>query len=653
MSALFEGLANLFTWPGILIPVLGTLIAMTASFLPGIGMASLSALLILWTIDWEPEAVLLLFGALTGGATFMGSITGILFNIPGNSSSAAILLDGYALSRNGFPRTAIAAAATASAVGSIFGVFVLMALIPVVRDFILEFGPLERLLIGVWGLSTIAAIPNSSTLKAIAVTLLGLMLAMIGTDPISTSPRWTFGATELLGGISAIAVLIGYFTVSELISWQKNYVVNDSTYTHAKNDTVAEGIKAVFTHRWLTLRSSIIGTLVGIIPGVGGTVAGFVAYGHAVQTAIGNKENFGKGDIRGLIGPEASVDAKDGGSLLPALAFGLPGSEAGIILVTVLAIHGMTPGTPMLSVDLDLTFTLIFALLLSNILTSIVGVALTPALAKLSYLPVYKLGLPVFIASTVSIIHINGSLSDLYIAICLGVFGFLLKHFDWPRVPLIISFILGDFFEANMMVAERLISIDRLHLFERPASIVMIIMIFFSILWMLKKNKKDNSNQPIRPYNYVFSGIIAFISFILFAVSIISDNYSLYSKITSAICSIILIIITLNDINKYRGKKKFVLNKNIPNNNLLIITIIVTTPILIWLIGIGPSFFIITFLWTNKRPIRNQRRMISVLAVAAIMGTITYYYFDFLSNVLLPEPAILKIGSCLAERVFS
>ena len=640
LSALHEGLTNLFSWPGILIPVLGTLIAMTASFLPGIGMASLSAILILWTINWQPESVLLLFGALTGGATFMGSITGILFNIPGNSSAAAVLLDGHALSRNGLPRTAIAAAATASAIGSVFGVLVLMALMPIVQEFILEFGPLERVLLGIWGLSTIAAIPNSSTLKAIAVTMIGLVLAMVGTDPVSAAPRWTFGTLDLMGGLSVIAVLVGYFTFSELISWQKGYLITEKPENRTSQDSVLAGMRSVFTHRWLTLRASIIGTLVGIIPGVGGTVAGFVAYGHAVQSAKGNRESFGKGDIRGLIGPEASVDAKDGGSLLPAIAFGLPGSEAGVILVTVLAIHGLTPGTPMLTDDLGLTFTLIFALLLSNFLTSVVGVGIAPALARLSYLPVYKIALPVFIASAVSIIHINGGVVDLFVALTLGVFGYLLKHFDWPRVPLIIAFVLGDFFEANVMIAHRLHSLGRLNFFERPAAMILTAMIVLSILWIARKKQTAEPRSPLRPYSAAFATLIAAMGVGLALIAFLSPDYSIYARLVAATCAAMLVAIALRDTLQPKAEADEPLLLGVPRVNAVPLVLMALLPFVIWALGMGPSLGLLTFAWMAHRGVIRLRALIRALAWSAAVGIVGIWYFGFWANILLPEPAL-------------
>lgn len=642
-AALAEGLNNLLTWPNILIPVLGTLIAMTASFLPGIGMASLSAILILWTINWDPVSVLLLFGALTGGATFMGSLTGILFNIPGNTSAASVLLDGHALTRKGLPRTAIATAATASAVGSVFGVIVLMLLLPIVREFILEFGPLERVLLGIWGLSTIAAIPNSSTLKAIAVTLIGLMLAMVGTDPVTAAPRWTFGTLSLQGGLSAIAVLLGYFTLAELVSWQKDYVISDAPPEGQAQDSVRAGIRAVFTHRWLTFRSSIIGTLVGIIPGVGGTVAGFVAYGHAVQSAKTDRDNFGKGDLRGLIGPESAVDAKDGGSLLPAIAFGLPGSEAGIILVTVLAIHGLTPGTPMLSVDLGLTFTLILALLLSNILTSVVGVTIAPALAGLTRLPVHSIALPVLIASAVSIIHLHGGLVDLYVALGLGVFGYLLKHFNWPRVPMVIAFVLGDFFEANMMVAAQLRSLGRLSLFDRPAAMLLAAMILASIFWMVRKKRGSEPRPPLKPHVDHFGWAVAAIGIVLAIMAFTHHGYSFYARLVIVICATVLVIVAARDTLRQKQPAGTGTVLGIPASNALPLALLVAYPAFVWLLGLSIGTGALTVLWMWARRDWKPEGLIVPGLIGVGLAVLMTIYFDSWGNVMLPSPAVLDL----------
>lgn len=640
ISAFQEGLTNVLSLNGIAITLMGTIIAMVVSFLPGVGLASLSAVLVIWTIDWNPEQVLLLFGALTGGATFMGSITAILFNIPGNSAAAVTLLDGHALSQKGFPRTTIAAAATASAVGSMFGVVVLIALLPIVREFILEFGPVERVLLGIWGLSTIAAIPKSSTLKAIAVSLVGLVLAMVGTDPVTAEPRWTFGTLDLLDGLSVLAVLLGYFTFSELIAWQHDFTITEKPEAHDDRDNVWAGMRAVFAHRWLTLRASIIGTLVGVIPGVGGTVAGFIAYGHAVQTAKGSRENFGRGDIRGVIGPEAAVDAKDGGSILPAIAFGLPGSEAGVMLVTVMAIHGLTPGTPMLSAELGLTFTLILSLLLSNIITSVVGVSVASPLARLSRLPIYKIALPVFVASAVSIIHINGALVDLYVALALGVFGFLLKHFNWPRVPMVIAFVLGDFFEGNLMIAHQLQKAGRFNFFEHPTAIVLAVAVTLSIAWMAFNKHNSAQRAPQKAYSAGFAKLLAVMAVILAVMALIGANYSNYARIVATSCATVLMLIALRDSRRVPVLSEETLILGVPRVNFVPIILMAAMPVAINAVGIAPSLGLFTFAWMIQRRGTGPRALIMPSGCGVAVTIAGICYFGFWANLLLPQPLI-------------
>lgn len=227
LAAIAAGAGHVLSWPNIAIPLLGTLIAMVSAFLPGIGGTSIATVALLMTLHWDPISVLLLFGALTGGATFMGSITAILFNVPGNASSAAAQIDGHPISRMGYPRKAIAAAATASAIGSVIGVLALILILPMVRPFILQFGPLERFLLGLWGLTAIIAVPNASTLRAAAAAVLGFLLAMVGSDPATADPRWTFGSLELFDGFTMVAVLLGFFTLSELVAWRTSFRLSD------------------------------------------------------------------------------------------------------------------------------------------------------------------------------------------------------------------------------------------------------------------------------------------------------------------------------------------------------------------------------------------------------------------------------------------
>jgi len=640
-EALSEGIGNVFSFPNILIPVLGTVLSMVSSFLPGIGGSSIAALMILLTVTWDPVPVLLLFGAMTGGATFMGSVTAILFNIPGNSSAAAAMLDGHPLTRKGLPRTAIACAATASALGSVVGVVVLIALLPVIRPFLLEFGPLERLLLGIWGLSTIAAIPNSSVLKALAVTALGLLAAAIGTDPETALPRWNFGTFALFDGFDMIALLLGFFTVTELIGWRKNYRLAPPDNPEREKDSVLAGVMAVIRHYRLLLRSSVVGTVVGIIPGVGGTVAGFVAYGQAVQSAGNDRSKFGKGDIRGLIAPEAAVDAKDGGSLLPALAFGLPGSEAGVILVTVFAIHGLVPGTPMLTVDLSLTFTLVAALLLSNILTSVVGVTLAPALGRLTNLRVDRIALPALVASLVTVVQLNGVLFDLYVVLGFGIFGYLLKRFDWPRVPFVIAFVLGSFIERNVALTTQLFALDRLSFFERPAAMVLAGLIVVSFLWMARKKGVPQDAVAAPRFAARFALGLMAIAGLLAGIALVTPNgYSAYATGMAVAATVLCLLVSLREV--VAARLVATRSMPIPTSHVVPILSLLVMGFVTALFGLPAGIGAVVLTWVGAGHQWRSRQMVWTLAIAVGLGLATFYYLDRVANVIVPTGWIVS-----------
>jgi putative tricarboxylic transport membrane protein len=644
-DAFATGVANVFSWPGILIPVAGTLLSMIASFLPGIGNASIVMLVMALTMHWEPESVLLMFGALTGGATFMGSITAILFNIPGNVSSTPTLLDGHPLARRGFARTAIACAATASAVGSVFGVIVLLAALPAIRPLLLAFGPLERLLVGIWGLATVIAIPSASHLKAAAMTALGLVAAAIGTDPASGQHRWTFGVGEAASGFNMVAMMLGVFTLAELVEWMRSYRLDPAaSAARAPGDSTRNGIVAVFRHLGLTLRASWIGTVVGIIPGVGGTVAGFVAYGHAVQSSA-DKSGFGQGEIRGVIAPEAAVDAKDGGSLLPAVAFGLPGSEAGVALLAVFAMHGIVPGLPMLTTQLPLTFTLIAALLFSNLLTSAVGVALTPMLAKLRNLRIDRIALPCLIVSLVTVLQVNGVLFDLYTAAAFGVAGYFWRLHGWPRAPFVIAFVLGRLIETNLVLTVQLVELGRIEPLQRPAAIVLAVMILASLAWMRAHRSE------VKPMPHAFDADVSVGLVLAGACGVLLATawwggaaYSAYVTVLAALAGTLALAAAFRALQAKglvaKGLRLPVLAAGlaVAREHRLPLVLMAGLPALAWALGLVPAVALAVGGWYAA-----QRHWRAAALAAAAYGIVTYLFVDRFADLLLPQGALWRL----------
>jgi putative tricarboxylic transport membrane protein len=491
-GAAFEALTIVFSWPLILYPLAGTLLAMFFSASPGLGSASLMALAIPLTIDWQPVELMLLFGAFVGGATFMGSITAILFNIPGKASNAATLLDGYPLAVQGHGRTAIACAATSSALGSSIGVLILIGSIPFMRDAALLLGAPEYLMLAIWGLTSLALLTGNSLLKGLAAAGMGLQLAFIGYDPRTGETRFDMGLAYLADGLNLVPVFLGLFALAEVFDLLAgNRDLRGGGRAGDLAGSIGAGVRAVFRHFGLFLRCSFIGTVIGAIPGVGSSVAGFIAYGHASQFAK-DRSRFGHGDIRGLIAPEAATDAKDGGALIPTLALGIPGGAGTSMLLGALAVHGLSPGRELLSDQLVLVFVLIWSLFFSNWLTSLLGLGLANPIARLGTVRTRTLAPMILGLAIFGCLQFRGMLADVLCALVFAVLGYAMKKTDWPRVPLVIALVLAPLFETNLNLTLRLQELGRIDFLSRPIVLLLIALTLLNLVTPLIRRGKPS-----------------------------------------------------------------------------------------------------------------------------------------------------------------
>jgi putative tricarboxylic transport membrane protein len=469
--------------------------------------------------------------------------------------------------------------------------------------------------------------------------VLGLLAACIGADPASTAPRWTLGTLELSQGFGIVALMLGVFTFSELIEWMRSYRLEKISAGGGLDSTRA-GVRAVFRHLGLTARASSIGTVVGMIPGVGGTVAGFVAYGHAVQTAS-DKSRFGQGDIRGLIAPEAAVDAKDGGSLLPAIAFGLPGSEAGVALLAVLAIHGIVPGESMLTTQLPLTYTLILALLFSNLLTSAVGVALTPWLARLRNLPIDRLALPCLIVSLLAVLQVNGQLFDLYTAAVFGLAGYFWRTHGWPRAPFVIAFVLGSLIETNAILTVQLVQLGRLDPLGRTPAIVLAVLIVASLWWM----RAHRSAVPQPPeQSHADAALGLFMATGLAAMAAVAllhpQTYSAYARAVAVAAFALTGAVCLRSLWRGAGwRSPAAVARALvpPAEHRLPLLLIGALPLLVWALGLVAGVGVAVGAWTVTRRAPDWRSLASGMAAAAGFMLATSYFAHHAADLVLPQ----------------
>jgi TctA family transporter len=502
LDAAWQGLVLVLSWPYILYPVAGTLLAMVFAASPGLNSSSLMALAIPVTYAWDPLAVMLLFGSFVGGATFMGSVTAILFNIPGKAQNAVTLLDGYPMTERGEAKTAIGCAAASSALGSTFGVFILVGLIPLMRQAAVALGPAEYLMLAVWGLTMLAALAGNSLVKGLAAAGIGLALAMIGYDPRTAELRFTLGLDYLHDGLSLVPVFLGLFALAEVIDLVASGRETLSGRLRAQDlgGSVGEGVRSVFRHFGLFLRSSVIGTVIGAIPGIGSSVAGFIAYGHATHSAR-DRSGFGHGDIRGVLAPEAANDAKDGGALVPTLALGIPGGTGTAVLLGALTLHGLSPGREMLTDNLVLVFVLIWSLFLSNWITSLLGLALVNPMARLSTIRTTRM-VPVILAlAVVGSLQYRGLMADVICAAAFGLLGYLMKRNDWSRIPLVIALALAPLFETNLHLTLRLQELGRIDFFSRPLVLALLALTAANLVLptFLTRLRAFRAARPERP----------------------------------------------------------------------------------------------------------------------------------------------------------
>jgi TctA family transporter len=458
-DSLFEGLFLVLQWKPLAFMMLGVLLGFWVGLLPGLGGATTLALMLPFIYTMQPvEAFAFLLGMHSVTAT-TGDITSVLFGVPGEASSAATILDGYAMAKKGEAGRALGAALASSLVGAIVGAFALALAIPIVRPLVLTFGSPELFMLAIVGIALIAALSSPGArgmLRGFLAGAFGLFLATVGQDPQAGVARYTLDTLYLWQGLDLVPVLVGIFAIPEIIE----LAVRGSSIAGAApggklSEGAWQGVKDTFRHFGLTIRCSLIGTFVGIMPGMGGSVAQWMAYGHAAQSARNAEERkgFGKGDVRGVLGPGAANNSKEGGSLIPTIAFGVPGSTAMAILLGGFFLLGLVPGPDMLTKHLALTFSMVWTIVIANIVTVLICFLFLDQLAKLTtvrgsvLIPVILV--LVFIGSFTS----NNHYGDLIVTLIFGGIGFLMVLAGWPRAPFVLGLVLGKIAENYLYIS--------------------------------------------------------------------------------------------------------------------------------------------------------------------------------------------------------
>lgn len=488
-SGLLEALQQMATWSFLLWFFIGVLNGTIFGLLPGLSGSVGIALMIPFTFDMEPMQAMGLFVAALAGQNFAGSITAILINTPGSSVNAATTYDGYPLSRQGRGGFAIGVSAMASFLGSLIGIAIIIALFPLTRSILLSFSFPELTMLGVLGLAVIAVASRGSMIKGLIAGMVGLLISFVGFAPIGGDVRYVFGQAELYDGIGAVIVLIGLFAVTEALSLivHNQKVATDARTSRLGRSQVWEGARYVFTKPFLLLRSSVLGTGIGLIPAVGGTLAAFLAYFQAAKTVRDPK--FGQGDPRGVLAPEAANDAKDAGAALPSLAFGIPGSADWAIVLGAMVMHGITPGPNLIRDQPDIVWMSILVIIGASFVSSSFGIVFAPWLTKVTKVRASLLAPLIIVLAVTGAYGLESRTTDVLFAIGFGLLGYAMRAIGMPVIPLILGLVLGPMVERSYLQSVE--TFGGLSAFvTRPISLVLVILTVAVIVFEIVSNRR-------------------------------------------------------------------------------------------------------------------------------------------------------------------
>lgn len=481
LEAMLNGLRMVMDWQVLGLMLLATFLGNFFGAVPGLGGNLGLALLIPFVFGMKPFLGLSFLLAMHSVVHTGGSIPGILFGIPGTGPTVATIVDGYPMTKQGRGGQAMGAQLAASGLGGIIGAMVLALLIPVMRPIAMAFGSPEVFMLIVFGLTFIVVVSRESIPKGFTCALLGLLLGTVGLDPHTGVGRFTFGQLWLWDGIHIIPIVLGIFAFAEMIDLGARggsaRIAEDATVLKMQWRQLWDGTVAVFREWWLSLRTAVIGTFIGIIPGLGGDAATWICYGHAVQTCK-NSENFGKGDIRGVIGVETANNSKEGGALLPTIVFGIPGSSGMAILMGAFLILGIIPGPKMIVDHLDMVWGMVWVMVIANIIGAVTLYPLCGYMGKLAFLRGSLLIPPIMVLASLGAFLIRGHWQYVVLSVLFGLLGYGMKKWKYPRAPLILGFILGPLAEDYL---HKSLGVYGLAFLKRPIVLVLLIMVILSL----------------------------------------------------------------------------------------------------------------------------------------------------------------------------
>jgi len=509
-SDLFQALLTLFSVQHLLFLIGGVLLGLVVGFLPGLGGIAALSLLLPFVYGGDPTLVLPMMIGMLAVTNTSDTFPAVLVGIPGTSSAQAVILDGHALARQGEAARALGAAFSASLLGGVFGALVLTLAIQFARPLILGVGFGEQLMLVILALTMVGMLTGVSPIKGLAMCGLGLLFGSMGTAPANAEERLTFNLVYLDDGIPLVIMGLAMFAIPEIIEVLRKRTTISSTAELGSG--TLRGFAETLRHKWLVIRTSSLGVFIGALPGLGGAVTNWVAYAHALQTAK-DRSKFGKGDIRGVIGPEASNNADNGGALIPTLMFGIPGSATMALFLGALILIGVEPGIGMMERHLDLTYIIIWSLAIANVVGAGICLFLAKPIARLTLVPFVLVAPYMIVIIYFAAFQATRAWEDLIALFVLGLFGMYMKRFGWSRPAFLIGFVLSKQLDASVYQS---IQVYGASFLQRGGVQIIIALIVVSIFVALRVKPQRDPLSVDGPYaavnktpQAVFLGLLA------------------------------------------------------------------------------------------------------------------------------------------------
>jgi TctA family transporter len=497
LDAALSALGTLLTPYHMGMLIFGVMVGLLIGILPGLGGIVGMSILLPFVPHLEAQAAFAMLIGMVAVIPTSDTFPSVLMGIPGSSGSQATILDGFPLAKRGEAARAFGAAFSASLVGGLFGALVLTLILPIARPIVLAFASPELFMLALLGLSMVGVLSGRHVLKGLVAAGLGLMMGTIGAAPAVTVYRYTLDIPYLTDGIPLVVVGLGLFALPEIIDLLiKGTAISD---VPGLGRGWWDGVHDTIRHKWIVLRCSAIGVIVGFLPGLGGTVVDWISYGHVIQTTPkGDRNGFGKGDIRGVIAPESSNNAKESGGLIPTLLFGIPGSGSMAIFLGGIFLLGIEPGPGMMKDNLDLVYTAIWSLAFANIFGTGICLVLSRPITRLTFIPFKTLAPFLIMIIVLAAYQGTRDWGDFLALLVTGIMGWLMKRFGWPRPAALIGYVLSDTTESYLFISVQRYGADWL---LRPGVLILGLIIALSVgtgvFWQAQRRHSGEKTESL------------------------------------------------------------------------------------------------------------------------------------------------------------